>query len=95
MPLSKNIKTIGVIGPNADDISVIYGDTSGISSNPVTILQGIKNKLPQAEILYSQGCNYADVDPLLENITGDVLQFNNQPGLQGEYFNGIELKENR
>ncbi|HMR17584.1 MAG TPA: glycoside hydrolase family 3 N-terminal domain-containing protein, partial [Mariniflexile sp.] len=45
LPLSKDIKTIAVIGPNADNIQSLWGNYSGIPNNPVTILQGIKNKL--------------------------------------------------
>ena len=45
LPLSKDIKTIAVIGPNADNFESLIGNYNGIPKDPVTILTGINNKL--------------------------------------------------
>jgi beta-glucosidase len=93
LPLNKNFKKIAVIGPNADEIEVLLGNYNGTPSNPVTILKGIRNKLPEAEIKYAQGCN----------IAGDIRHFSFIPannlktpdgmtGLKAEYFNNTEFK---
>ncbi len=56
LPLSKSIKSIAVIGPYADRISVLLGNYNGTPSHPVTILQGIKDKIGQsAEVNYAMG----------------------------------------
>ncbi len=67
LPLKKDIKSIAVIGPDADDILNQLGDyTSGDQPNAVrtffdkivTPLKGIKAKVsPQTEITYVKGCN--------------------------------------
>lgn len=56
LPLSKSIKSIAVIGPYADQTSVLLGNYNGNPSHPVTILQGIKDKIGQsAEVNYAMG----------------------------------------
>lgn len=56
LPLSKDIKKLAVIGPLADSQDATEG-IIGLFNKPgaVTVLQGIKNKLPDAEILYAPG----------------------------------------
>ena len=55
LPLSpESTKTIAVIGPNADPVEFSY-----YSARPnigVSILDGVRNALPDAEIIYEQGC---------------------------------------
>ena len=55
-PLDLNsIKTIAVIGPNAD--RVLLGGYSGVPKQNVTVLEGIKEKVGKnAKVLYSEGC---------------------------------------
>ncbi len=43
LPLSKKVKKIAVIGPYANDTSVLLGNYNGTPTAPVTILQGILN----------------------------------------------------
>lgn len=88
LPLSKKIKTIAVIGPNADNVQSLWGNYNGIPSNPVTILQGIKNKLsPDVEVLYAEGSVLAEGVPTMEVIPSIYLRTENDAqGLTGQYF---------
>jgi beta-glucosidase len=78
LPLSKTNKKIAVIGPLADSTRDIEGGWTveglfgaGGKSHPVTILAGLKNKLPAAEITYVAGPVPSRVFPgLFERITG-------------------------
>lgn len=56
LPLSKDIKKIAVIGPHADSQDATEG-VVGLFNEPgaVTLLEGIRHKLPDAEILYAPG----------------------------------------
>ncbi len=93
LPLSKQIKQIALIGPNANNAEVLYGNYNGTSDHPVTVYQGIKSKLPDAEVIYEKGCGYTDDEvPALSNIDSSCLQFNGQQGLQGTYYKGMEMK---
>lgn len=88
LPLSKNLKTIAVIGPNANDIQSLWGNYSGIPSNPITVLKGIQNKLePNAKVLYAKGTDLAKGVPEMNVIPSVCFQNKNgTQGLTAEYF---------
>ncbi|MCZ4223138.1 glycoside hydrolase family 3 N-terminal domain-containing protein [Pedobacter rhodius] len=63
LPLSKTLKNIAVIGPNADNIYNQIGDYTAPQQeeNIVTVLKGIKNKLSaETKINYVKGCGIRD-----------------------------------
>lgn len=91
LPLKKDLKNIAVIGPNADVPYVLYGNYNGISSNPVTPLQGIKNKLPDANITYVKGSNLAGEEPDFSILSESMVSFDNAPGLKAEYYDNTNL----
>lgn len=55
-PLEKN-KNIAVIGPNADDISVLYGNYCGTASRYTTLLRGIIDA-NEGNVYYAKGCSH-------------------------------------
>lgn len=57
LPLNKNLRSIAVIGPLADDPRAMLGSWAGDgkAADTVTLLAGIKEKLPQARILHHKG----------------------------------------
>ena len=59
LPLKKQIKSIAVIGPDADEPLNQVGDyfPHHIPQEIVTVLKGIKNKVPSAKITYVKGCD--------------------------------------
>ncbi len=90
LPFTKEVKKVAVIGPNADDLEVLLGNYNGYSRNPVTPLAGIRNKLPQAEVSFAQGCALAAGLPYLRTVPSGVLFTDmqmTQPGLTGHYYN--------
>ena len=58
LPLKRDeIKTIGVIGPNADSRIAMIGNYYGTSSHYTTILEGIQSEAGKdIRVLYSEGC---------------------------------------
>ena len=54
LPLSKNIRKIAVIGPNANDSVMLWANYNGFPSKTITILQGIQDKLPNAHVIYDK-----------------------------------------
>ena len=58
LPLDINqIRTIGVIGPNADSRRALMGNYHGTSSEYVTVSEGIQRYAEgRARVLYSEGC---------------------------------------
>ena len=57
LPLSDSVKKVAVIGPFADDGQLLGSwAINGKEEEAVTILQGLRNRLPQAEIRTCMGC---------------------------------------
>ena len=59
LPLDKSkLKTIGVIGPNADSRKALEGNYHGTASRYITVLQGIQDVCKEdVRVLYAKGCN--------------------------------------
>ncbi len=58
LPLSKDLDTIAVIGPNAAAQNVLLGNYFGTSTKLVTALDGIRNKVgANTKVLYAEGCD--------------------------------------
>jgi len=97
LPLKKDIKTVAVLGPNADDVEVLLGNYNGFPSQPVTPLQGIKNKIRNANVIYERGCDLAENLPSFEVVDESFFftsEDKTQKGLIGEYFNNHEFNGN-
>lgn len=64
LPLKKNLRSIAVIGPNADSSSNLFGDyaPSVVLQHVPTIVDAIKAKLPSAHVVYARGCGILTKD---------------------------------
>jgi beta-glucosidase len=92
LPLKKDLKTIAVIGPNADQWQMLLGNYNGVPSDPVTPLRGIQRKVSAStKVLYAAGSSLADGMPLYSTIPADVLSHDGEAGLAVDYFNNSEL----
>lgn len=81
LPLSDSVKTIALVGPNADSYYSLLGDYTwmGISEffmhHPmnretpklITLLDGLKNRMPDCKILYERGCEWTGAE---DNVHG-------------------------
>ena len=58
LPLNKTVRSIALIGPLADSQKDMLGSWTGDGKpeDAVTLLQGIRSKVPQAKINYAKGC---------------------------------------
>jgi len=57
LPLDKDLESVAVIGPNADDEIVLRGNYFGTPSEAITVLEGIKGLVsPSTEVRYVRGC---------------------------------------
>jgi beta-glucosidase len=59
LPLSKSVRSIALIGPLADSQKDVIGSWTGDGKpeDAVTLLQGLKSKLPQSKITHVRGCD--------------------------------------
>jgi beta-glucosidase len=98
LPLRKDIGTLAVVGPTADDLVTLLGNYNGTPSHPVTILAGIRSAVsPKTRLLYARGSDLVEgrQDPRAATaIDSSYLhpeRGSKERGLRGEYFRGKEL----
>jgi len=90
LPLPKDLKSIAVIGPDADDLAVLLGNYCGTPSAAVTPLEGIRHKMASgAAVYYARGCELAPGVPPLQVVPSACLRptrGHTGHGLAGTYF---------
>jgi beta-glucosidase len=95
LPLSEEARFIAVVGPYADNLDVLLGNYNGIPSDPVTILQGIRNRSgDQIRVEYAQGVLPPESVVRADVIPEQVLRpggIHSGNGLVGEYFDNPDL----
>jgi beta-glucosidase len=86
LPLRKDPGTIAVLGPNADDADVLLGNYTGIPTDPVTPLVGIRQAVARGtRVLYARGSDVAEGMPSLEVVPAAAL------ALTGSYFDNHDF----
>lgn len=97
LPLSRKLRRIAVVGPTADDTMALLGNYYGTPAAPVTILQGIRDAAPQAEVIHARGVDLVEgredpvATPLIEAQYLRPAAGSNERGLRGEYFRSNDL----
>ncbi len=88
LPLSKSQRIV-VIGPNANDSIMQWGNYSGYPTATTTILKGIQDKCGGTR--YVQGCGLTR--NLVENSRfGEIISANGARGLTATYYNNVHLQ---
>ncbi|HEX8139213.1 MAG TPA: glycoside hydrolase family 3 C-terminal domain-containing protein [Pyrinomonadaceae bacterium] len=94
LPLKREIKTIAVIGPNADALDVLVGNYNGIPSKWVTPLEGIRRKVSSGtKVLHALGTTLTD--EFVVPVPASSLFTSSDksaPGLKGQYFGNKDLQ---
>ena len=84
LPLSKKQK-IAVVGPNADNIPMMWGNYNGTPNTTVTILDGIRAKVGKKNVTYLKGCDLTEdcvVNSFLTQCSAD-----GKKGIRGTFWN--------
>jgi beta-glucosidase len=92
LPLKSSVKTIAVVGPNADSLDTLVGNYNGNPSSYTTILAGIQKRFRNAKILTAQGSPFTETSAVI--LPSEQLRTggrNPQPGLLAEYFGNLTL----
>ena len=92
LPLKKSIKKVALVGPNVDDAEMLWGNYNGTPVRTITILDGIKTKLPERKILVDKGC-----DIVLDKKTESYFtkcSIDGKTGFKATYWNNQELSGN-
>jgi len=105
LPLKSSVKSIAVVGPNADSLPVLLGNYNGTPSAYTTILEGIRKRFHDAKISYAIGAPLTETSGVaipasvfLPNTQGSVPYGNvvpckgvPVPGLSAEFFANTTL----
>ncbi|MBC7947638.1 MAG: glycoside hydrolase family 3 C-terminal domain-containing protein [Chitinophagaceae bacterium] len=93
LPLSKSIRKIVVLGPNADNAISVLGNYNGNPSEIITAVQGIRNKLGRgAEVMYEKAINFTNDTLLAYADVTERFSWEGKQGFKAEYFSNKELK---
>lgn len=92
LPLRKDLKSIAVIGPNADEIQVLLGNYNGQPSRATTPLSGIRQRVsPQTKVVHAAGTTLTEIS-VVPVPTSELRGPDGQRGLHAEYFANKELE---
>jgi beta-glucosidase len=92
LPLRAPPSTIAVIGPNADSLEALLGNYNGIPSHPVTVLDGIRARFSDSQVIYAPGTGL--IGPSSPQVPDDALCVDSdcqQHGLKTEAFEDTAL----
>jgi beta-glucosidase len=85
LPLSKSIKEVAVIGPNADNEEMMWGNYNGTPVNTITILEGIRSVIPGKKVFYNSACGL--VDTMVTENAFTQCSIDGKTGLKATYWN--------
>ena len=85
LPLKKSIAKIAVIGPNADNEPMLWGNYNGKPVRTISILNGIQSKLRPNTVVYDKACDAVD-SKVTESYFSKVSA-NGQAGFRARYWN--------
>jgi len=86
LPLNpKTVKKIAVIGPNANDAVMLWGNYNGTPLKTITILDGIMSKLPSDKVFYDKGCDLVE-DKVTQSYF-DQCAYEGKKGFKATYWN--------
>jgi beta-glucosidase len=99
LPLAKDLKSLAVIGPTADEIMSLLGNYYGTPAQPLTILNGIRAAVTaDTQVYYSRGVDLVEgreeprAAPAIEAQYLRPDATSTEQGLKAEYFRGVDFK---
>ena len=100
LPLQKGKERIAIIGPNADNMPMMWGNYNGTPNHTITILDGIceklkvkreKLKVGNPKLFYAQGCDLT-YDKVLESLLATQCSFEGKKGMKGTFWNNRRME---
>ncbi|WP_348823134.1 xylan 1,4-beta-xylosidase [Flavobacterium aestuarii] len=85
LPLNKTAGKIGLIGPNADNEPMLWGNYNGTPVRTITIKSGIESKMGADKIVYDKACDL--VEDKVTQTYFDQISFEGKKGMKATYWN--------
>lgn len=92
LPLNKAINKVAVIGPNADNEPMLWGNYNGTPNKTITIKKGIEAKLTENKVLYDKSCDL--VEDKVTQTYFDQFSFEGKKGMKATYWNNPNREGN-
>ena len=89
LPLQKGKEKIAVIGPNADNTPMMWGNYNGQPNHTITILDGIKGK--QKKLFYAAGCDLT-YDKVMACLMASQCSADGKKGMKGTFWNNRTME---
>ncbi len=89
LPLSKDIK-VAVVGPNANDSVMQWGNYNGTPGKTITLLDGIRAYIPEQNIIFAEGCEYAEGCLPVNSLFGQCHS-EGTIGFAAKYWNNADM----
>ena len=89
LPQKANTPSIVIMGPNATDSTMLWGNYNGQPTHTTTILEGIRHYLPKAK--FAQGCGLTR-DDVPTSMFSQIFTDDGRPGLQANYWNNEQMQ---
>ena len=90
LPLQKGKEKIAVIGPNANNEPMMWGNYNGTPNHTVTILDGIKAK--HKNLVYLPGCDLTNDKVMESHLATECVAPDGKKGLKGTFWNNIGME---
>jgi len=101
LPLQAGKERIAVIGPNADNSTMMWGNYNGTPNHTITILDGIckqlkvdseklKAKSVNSKLVYFPGCDLT-YDKVMDCLLASSCQADGKRGLRGTFWNNTDM----
>ena len=87
LPLKAGKERIAVIGPNADNTPMMWGNYNGTPNHTITILQGLRDR--QKNLLYLKGCDLTNT-LVMDSRLATECAAGGKRGLRGTFWNNTE-----
>ena len=90
LPLQKGKINVAVIGPNADNEPMLWGNYNGKPIRTISILNGIRSKVPGGNVVYDKACDL--VESKVTQSYFSQASYEGKPGFKATYWNNRDFK---
>ena len=89
LPLKKEGMKIALMGPNANDSIMQWGNYNGFPSRTVTLLQALQEQLPDTRLIYEHGCDHTSA-VALQSLFNECTASDGQTGFKASYWKRMD-----
>lgn len=92
LPLKKNGMKIAVVGPNANDSTMQWGNYNGYPKHTSTILEGIRQKIGNGSTVYYVGGSGHVENSVNESLFANLVAPDGTAGVKATYWNNTKME---